>query len=134
MNQEAPNSFSNKWNREVFDFLQMYSAHSDVTEILVKSTNRLGDVQTYCPDSSKFRYVVVSTKDIIFGFAIGMDLTAFRLCPVLRKRALVTGGELITGLSEEWVGFTLFRADWPEVDSAFWARQAYINVREKMKL
>jgi hypothetical protein len=130
MKQEVPNSFSNKWNKGVFDFLQKYSAHSDVAEILIKATKKLGDVQSFCPDPSEFRYVVVSTKGVIFGFAIGMELIAFRLCPVFQKRAIETGGERISGLGEEWVGFTLFRADWPEVDSVFWARQAYVNDRE----
>ena len=86
-------------------FVNGLSAHSDIADALLKSVEPLGDVQTYCPDPVQFKYVVVSTKGIIFGLAAGMNQVAFRLNP-------------------------LFRDDWPEVDLTFWARKAYVLARE----
>jgi hypothetical protein len=32
----------------------------------------------------------------------------------------------------DWVFFELFRDDWPKVDLEFWARKAYVAVRERL--
>ena len=106
------------------------SAHSDVTEALLRAVKPLGDVQYYCPDLSRYRYFVVSTKTIIFGFAIGMNTVAFRLNAPFNQRAVASGGNPIPELDEEWISFILFRDDWPEVDLSFWARKAYVYARE----
>ena len=94
------------------------------------SVKPLGDVQCYCPDRSQHRYLVVSTRTIIFGFAIGMDTVAFRLNAPFNQRAVATGGILIHELGDEWISFTLFRDDWPEADLSFGARKAYVHARE----
>lgn len=130
MEQEVPNSLLNHWNKAILGFIKSSSAHSDIAEALSKSVELLGDVQSYCPDPSQYRYLVVSTKGIIFGIAIGMDTIAFRLNPPLNERAVITGGSRITELGDEWISFTLFRDDWPEVDLIFWARKAYVYARE----
>jgi hypothetical protein len=130
MEQRIPNTAANHWNKPVFDFLRDSSAHSDVTEALLQSVKPLGDVQSHCPDPFKYRYLVVLTRSIIFGFAIGMKTVGFRLNPPFNERALATGGGLIPELGEEWISFTLFRDDWPEVDLSFWARKAYVYARE----
>jgi hypothetical protein len=128
--EKVPDNLSNRLNRTVLDFIKGFSAHSDVTEALLLSVKPLGDVQSYCPDPSRYRYFVVSTKGIIFGIAIGIDTVAFRLNAPFKERAVLTGGSVIPKLGSEWISFTLFRNDWPEVDLVFWARKAYVYARE----
>ena len=128
--RDIPSSILNAANRSVLEFIKRASAHSDITEALTKAVKPLGDVQLFCPDVSQYRYLVVSTKDILFGFAIGMDTIAFRLKPPFNARALATGGSLIPELGDEWINFILFRNDWPTVDLTFWARKAYVYARE----
>jgi hypothetical protein len=130
MEQEIPDNILNRCNGPVLDFVRDSSAHSDVTEALMAAVESLGDVQNFCPDLSEYRYVVLSTKGIIFGFAIGMNTIAFRLNTPFNQRALATGGSAIPELGDEWVSFITFRDDWPEVDLSFWARKAYVYARE----
>ena len=130
MEQKVPDNISNRCNKPVLDFIRDSSAHSDVAEAMMHSVKPLGDVQCYCPDRSQYRYLVVSTRTIIFGFAIGMDTLAFRLNAPFNQRAVATGGILIHELGDEWISFTLFRDDWPEADLSFWARKAYVHARE----
>jgi hypothetical protein len=130
MEQKVPDNLSNRWNKPVLDFIRGFSAHSDVTDALLQSVKPLGDVQSYCPDPSQYRYFVVSTRTIIFGFAMGMNTVAFRLNAPFDERAVVTGGSPIPELGKEWISFILFRDDWPEVDVSFWARKAYVYARE----
>jgi hypothetical protein len=130
MEQKIPDNISNRWNKPVLDFVRDSSAHSDVTEALLKAVKPLGDVQYYCPDLSQSRYFFVYTRTIIFGFAIGMNTVAFRLNAPLNQRAVATGGNSIPELGKEWISFILFRNDWPEVDLSFWARKAYVYARE----
>jgi hypothetical protein len=117
-------------NRAVLAHLHPLSAHSDVVEALMKAVEPLGDVQTFCPDPREYRYVMVSTKNVVFGFATGMTSVAFRLDERFKQRALLTGGVALPGCGPEWVGFEVFRSDWPKVDLEFWARKAYVIVRE----
>ena len=130
MEQEIPEYLSNHLNETVLDFVKGYSAHGDVAEALLTSVVPLGDVHGYSPDVSHYRYLVVSTKGIIFGFAIGMNKVAFKLNPPFNERALINSGTVISELGEEWIEFTLGRADWPEIDLIFWARKAYVYARE----
>ncbi|MHC4270354.1 MAG: hypothetical protein ACYSTS_18105 [Planctomycetota bacterium] len=130
MDQNVPSELQNTINESVLRYVRDASAHSDISEALSQATAPLGDVQTFCPNASQYRYVFVSTRQIIFGFAIGMDSISFRLDPIIKARALVSGGNDITAIGPEWVSFILFRDDWPEVDVAFWARKAYVFARE----
>ena len=43
---------------------------------------------------------------------------------------MATGGIAIPALGDAWVGFILFRNDWPTVDLRFWAQKAYVHGRE----
>ena len=97
----------------------------------MKAVEPLGDVQSFCPDPHEYRYVVVSTKNVVFGFATGMTSVAFRLDERLKQRALITGGVALPECGPEWVDFVVFPGpDWPKVDLEFWARKAYVFVRE----
>jgi hypothetical protein len=118
-------------NRAVLAHLHPLSAHSDVVEALMKAVEPLGDVQTSCPDPREYRYVAVSTKHVVFGFAAGMTSVFFRLDERLKQRALITGGVALPACGPEWVEFVVFPGpDWPKVDLEFWARKAYVFVRE----
>jgi hypothetical protein len=130
MDQNVPDNLRNRINKAVLSYIKDTSAHSDVAEVLSQSTAPLGGVQTFCPNASQYRYALVSTRQIIFGFACGMNSISFRLDPIIKARALTTGGNDLTAIGSEWVSFTLFRDDWPEVDVAFWARKAYVFARE----
>ncbi len=95
------------------------------------SVEPLGDVQTFCPDVASYRYVLVSTSGIVFGFAAGMHTIAFRLDQRMRERALATGGITWPECGEDWVAVVHRRPDddWPKVDVTFWARKAYVHAR-----
>ncbi len=125
-----PPEVDNEQNRAVLAHLHPLSAHSDIVEALMKAVEPLGDVQTFCPDPHEYRYVAVSTKNVVFGFAAGMNEVAFRLEERFKQRALLTGGVALPECGPEWVAFEVFRNDWPKVDLEFWARKAYVFVRE----
>ena len=130
MDQNVPVNLQNRINEAVLRHIRDASAHSDVTEVLLQAIAPLGDVQTFCPNASQYKYFLVSTRQIIFGFATGMNSISFRLDPIIKARALATGGNDLTVISPEWISFTLFRDDWPEIDVTFWARKAYVFARE----
>lgn len=132
MSQSVPSSLVIAANAAVLRHVEPLSAHSDIVEILAEAVKPLGDVQLFCPDRQSYRYVVASTKGIIFGLAVGMDTIAFRLDRRMRERALQTGGELYPGCGDEWVAVVHHRpdSDWPAVDVRFWARKAYVHARE----
>ena len=124
-----PKEFENDRNQDVLAYLSGASAHGDIAEELIKASSSLGKVDRFCPDTSQFLYVTIYTNATIFGFAIGMSTIAFRLGRVLKARAIATGANEISELSD-WASFELFRSDWPSVDLKFWATQAYVQVRE----
>jgi len=130
MNQNIPDSLLNKINHLVLEHLKETSAHSDVGEELIKSVKPLGDVQVFCPDPQNYRYILASTKNIIFAFATGMNSIVFRLDNRLKPRALTTGATAYPECGDEWVSFILFRDDWPKFDLPFWALKAYVFARE----
>jgi hypothetical protein len=129
--QGIPPELMTEANQAVFAHLGVMSAHSDIAEALASAVKPLGDVQLFCPDWGAYRYVAVSTRTMVFGFAIGMDTIAFKLDGVLRSRALTTGGFAYSACGPEWVSFVPFRADWPKVDLEFWALKAYVQARER---
>lgn len=130
MKKDIPDALKNSINEPVLRSIKDYSAHSDVADALLKAVMPLGDVQAFCPDASQYRYLIVSTKNIIFGIAVGMNKAAFRLNPLFKNRAMETGGRDYSEAGPDWVSFTLFRDDWPEFDLKFWARKAYVFARE----
>ena len=130
MNQDLKALSNISTNVEVLKYLGDSSAHSDIREALEGAVEPLGDVQTYCPNISEFKYIVVSTNNIIFGFAQGMNMIAFRLDAIFKSRAIETGGKGLSEVGPDWVFFNPYRDDWPAVDLAFWARKAYVIARE----
>src|SRR5262245_34221163 len=129
--QEVPSTLSSAINEPVLAYLRNLSAHGDIAEALRASVEPLGDVQTFCPDAASYRYVLVSTKGVVFGFAVGMDTIAFRVDSRMRERALATGGITWPECGDEWVAVAHRRPDddWPKVDVTFWARKAYVYAR-----
>jgi hypothetical protein len=130
MAHHIPTQLQTSINRQVLDHLQGLSAHSDVAEALGAALKPLGDVQLYCPDWQQYRYVVASTKSIVFAFAAGMATVGFRLDERMKARALACGGAPYPECGDHWISFKLFRDDWPKVDTEFWARKAYVAARE----
>ena len=63
-------------NEVALEYLRELSARDEVAEALWDAVAPLGDVQSYSPDLSQYRYVAVATCGIIFGFAIGALATA----------------------------------------------------------
>ncbi|MBF0387544.1 MAG: hypothetical protein HQL20_06775 [Candidatus Omnitrophica bacterium] len=121
----------NPANTRVLKYIESLSAHSDIAEVLLNSVKPLGDVQIYCPDAQAYRYILVSTNNVIFGVAFGMSALCFRLDPVFKTRAMQTGATDVQELDGDWVSFERFyhESDWPKVDSEFWARKAYVYAR-----
>jgi hypothetical protein len=133
MTRNIPAELQIGTNRQVLKYLDGLSAHSDVADALLTALRPLGDIQQFCPDWQKYRYVVASTKGIIMALAVGMNTVGFRLDERMKARALASGGAPYPECGNEWVSFTLFRDDWPRVDLEFWARKAYVAAREVEK-
>ena len=103
--QEVPSALTLGVNERVLAYLRDLSAHDDIADALRTSVKPLGDVQEFCPDVTAYRYVLVSTLGIVFGFAAGMHIVAFRLDARMRERALATGGIACPECGEEALGF-----------------------------
>ncbi|MBF0502391.1 MAG: hypothetical protein HQM09_19785 [Candidatus Riflebacteria bacterium] len=125
-----PNQLVISVNRQVLGYVDGKSAHSDVADALITALKPLGDVQLFCPNPHNYLYLIASTKGIIFALALGMNTIGVRLDERMKPRALASGGAPYPDCGNEWVSFTLFRDDWPEVDLKFWARKAYVAARE----
>jgi hypothetical protein len=119
-------------NAKVLAYLKDKSAHSDIAGVLHDAVRPLGDVQVICPDREGYGSMAVATQGVIFGFAIGMDTIAFRLDDRMRERAMICGGVACSPCGKEWIAVVHHRPDddWPKVDVRFWARKAYVGVRE----
>jgi hypothetical protein len=133
MTQPLPPALATDVNRAVLAYVEKLSAHSDIADVLTSAVKPLGDVQLFCPDWQAYRYVVVSTRGVIFGLAVGMDTVAFRLDERMKARALLTGGVAYPQCGDEWVAVVHHQADsdWPAVDVRFWALKAYVHARQK---
>lgn len=94
---ENLDSLATDVNREIIAHLGALSAHDGVVSALAKAVEPLGDVQTCCPDWKEYRYVVVATKQIIFGFAIGLNTIAFKLNDQMKETALISGASDYVG-------------------------------------
>lgn len=81
-------------------------------------------VDFYCPEWDRYRYVVAHRDGIVFGFAIGLKLIGLRLPGDASQEARADGGTAVDGLSDAWVGFTLFDPSRPEPDIETHARRA----------
>ena len=129
--QDVPAPLSTAVNERVLAWLATRSAHSDIASALVEAVEPLGDVQLFCPDSARYRYLLASTQSVVFGFAAGQSTVGFRLDPRMKERALATGGESLPECGDEWVAVlhALPDSDWPAVDARFWARKAYVHAR-----
>ncbi len=123
---QMPVKLDSEKNRLVLEYLSGQSAHSDIAEALEIAIEPLGAARTYCPDPDNYRFLIVYANETVFSYAAGMKTIAFRLSSDFRKKAIVTGGEALDSIGNEWVAFELFREDWPEVDVRFWARKAYL--------
>src|SRR5687767_11844028 len=120
MAQKVPVELQTSINRQVLDYVDGLSAHSDIAGALSEALKPLGDVQVFCPDWQQYRYVVASTKGIIMALAVGMDTAGFRLDERMKARALASGGVAYRECGDQWVKFTVFRDDWPRIDMEFW--------------
>ena len=130
MKMNIPKPLLNPENTNVLKYLNSRSAHSDLGEKLVEAAKNLGDVQYFCSDPDEYGYVLLSTKNKIFGFASGMEIIAFRFNQIFCDRAIRSGGELIPSIGNEWISFNPFRNDWPKPDLEFWAAKAYLYARD----
>jgi hypothetical protein len=132
MPESIPASLATAVNRAVLAHVESQSAHSDIADVLRRAVEPLGDVQLFCPDWKSYRYVVASTKGVIFGVALGMHTVAFRLGPRMRGRAINTGGVPHPECGDEWVAVVHHQpdSDRPAVDVKFWALKAYVFARE----
>ena len=101
-------------NETMINFLKQYqpSAHTDMVDLLVKSSELLPDVQFYCPDTDNHAYYVGHTsKGVMFAAAIGLSALMYRLPKSAMSGALVKGGEILKEVGDNWVSFNPF---WPE--------------------
>ncbi len=116
MIEEFDDELDKPENQQMIDFLKLYqpSAHTDLVQLLVKSTEELPSIKFYCPDTDNHAYYLAHTPDgVIFAAAIGMSALMFRLPKQSMSGALVKGGEIFKEIGEPWVSFNPF---WPDVD------------------
>ena len=85
MADDIPSPLLNEANKTVFGFIKDLSAHDNIASSLMEAVKPLGDVQIFCPDWAMYRYVIASTKNIVFGVAVGMDIIGFRLGPLFKS-------------------------------------------------
>ncbi|MCW9012628.1 MAG: hypothetical protein OQL06_02500 [Gammaproteobacteria bacterium] len=130
--REFEGQLSRSENQSIIEFLKLHqpSAHSDIVQLLVKSTEELPDIKFYCPDTDNHAYYLVHTKEgVMFGAAIGLSALMYRLPKQAVSGALVKGGEIIKEIGNEWVSFNPF---WPEEENKnllqemqHWCKLAY---------
>lgn len=130
MTAKLPTDLQTPLNADILRYVADKSAHSDVAEALAEAVSPLGDVQHFCPDPAQYRYALVSTNGVVFGFVAGMNSVGLRFGASDLERAMRTGADDALQIGEGWALFTLFRCDWPDVDLKFWARKAYAFARE----
>lgn len=117
-------------NQQMIKFLKAFqpSAHTDIVQLLVKSTSDLPDVQFYCPDTDNHAYYLAHTRDgVIFAAAIGMSALMFRVSPQSLSEAMQKGGEVFQEVGEPWVSFNPF---WPESENSQQNRVATLDMAE----
>lgn len=90
-------------DRTVLQYLRGMSAHSDIVEVLWKSTRAFPDATLYSPDPARFAWVIAHTDGRVFAFAIGMHGIAVRLAPDDGDAAQAEGAEPVTGLDAWWL-------------------------------
>ncbi len=129
MSHNIPSELASAINQRVIGYLQDKSAHGDVVEALQISVKPLGDVRIFCPNRQSDRYVIASTKGVVFACAMGMNTIGVRLDERMKSRALASGGRQFAEAGDAWAAFTLFRNDWSEPDLKFWARKGYEAAR-----
>ena len=86
------------------------------------------------PDATRgsfFGYdVLINASAIIFALAISMRTMIFRLSPDDRLLAMELGGEVVDGLSQEWVSIDAWGSSLPTkkviVDLQYWCNQALL--------
>jgi len=120
-------------NRRVLAYLALCrpSCHSDTGSALIEAAEKCGDWIAFSPSFAQCRYVALITGRRIFALGIGQRSACFRLPRALRKTARATGARRALEIGADWVGFSLFRADWPAVDLPFWTLRAYAAAREQ---
>jgi len=119
-------------NESMIVFLKQYqpSAHADMVEILVKSTELLPKVQFYCPDTDNHAYYLAHTDNgVMFAAAIGLSALIFRVPKSAMSGALVKGGEILKELGDSWVSFNPF---WPEKESDDQPRNDQVREYQQM--
>lgn len=125
-------------NQQIIDFLKLYqpSAHDDLVRILVESTEDLGSINFYCPDTDNHAYYLACTPNgVVFAAAMGLSALMYRLPKQSMSGALVKGGEIFKDIGEPWVSFNPF---WPDdehkdqvnmFEMKQWANLAYRNAQ-----
>jgi len=120
-------------NRRVMAYLALAhpSCHSDTGGALIEAAEKCGDSIAFSPSFAQCRYVALITRRRIFALGLGQRSACFRLPRALRKTARATGASRKPEIGADWVGFSLFKADWPAVDLPFWTLRAYAAAREQ---
>jgi hypothetical protein len=114
--QEFHGELDRPENQQIIEFLKLYqpSAHADLVQLMVKSTEDLPSVSFYCPDTDNHAYYLAHTPNgIVFAAAIGMSALMYRLPKQSMSGSIVKGGEIFKEIGEPWVSFNPF---WPDND------------------
>ncbi|MEZ5980325.1 MAG: hypothetical protein R3F34_19230 [Planctomycetota bacterium] len=110
-------------NQHIADHFEPLSAHSDVSEALLRALAKVGEYE--CRHGShNYAAPYIVTNDTVFCAASGQSLTHWRLRPSDVEIALATGARR-SELGPDWVTIELFRADWPRPDLEHWVLRAY---------
>jgi hypothetical protein len=131
---ELNRRFDSAQNAEALSFLVQAhpSAHSDLSDELLKSTAGLSGVGSYCPDVQSYAFVLLHTEsNLIFGMALGMNDMVFKLPANQIQQARMDGGEPRQDIGTGWIRFNPFAVptDMPGTRAKLhrWCRVALTN-------
>lgn len=106
--------FNHPANAAVLAFLQRehpWSAHDDLAEELFVAAQQIPEIESYCPDLTRYAYVALYTKtQVIFALAVGMNQLSLRLSEK-GQAAMCDGARPSRNLGPEWYEFPVFTGD-----------------------
>jgi len=107
-------------NKQVLEYLQPRSCHSDIIDPLDATLVDMADVDRYCPSPAGYKYMCWYTAGTVFAFAAGMHMVSLRLPSGDREAAIASGAVLCREAGCDWVSL-------PFDDRSLgkWSRRAY---------
>jgi len=101
----VPEKLRTKKNEQVLTYLEPQDCHSDILEPLENALRRFSDVQGFCPNTWRYRYVFYHVKETVFAFAAGMRFVTLRLPEDHHEEAMAQGAFNCKEAGDDWYSF-----------------------------